>query len=46
MGLDLFISKEKISYPPRRVYDNAHELKVIIFNKHDCFAEEQAQKSK
>jgi hypothetical protein len=27
------------------VYDNAHELKVIIFNKHDfVFAEEQAQK--
>jgi organic radical activating enzyme len=34
MGLDLFISKEKISYP-QAVYDNAHELKVIIFNKHD-----------
>jgi hypothetical protein len=31
MGLDLFISKE--NKLPR--HDNAHELKVIIFNKHD-----------
>jgi hypothetical protein len=33
MGLDLFISK-KNKLPTRRC-DNAHELKVIIFNKHD-----------
>jgi hypothetical protein len=42
-GIDLFISKE--NKPTQAVYDNAHELKVIIFNKHDfVFAEEQAKK--
>jgi organic radical activating enzyme len=33
-GIDLFISKEN-KLPTQAVYDNAHELKVIIFNKHD-----------
>jgi organic radical activating enzyme len=40
------LSKRK-KLPTQAVYDNAHELKVIIFNKHDfVFAEEQAKKSK
>jgi hypothetical protein len=37
------LSPKKISYPPRRIMQ--HELKVIIFNKHDfVFAEEQESK--
>jgi organic radical activating enzyme len=39
------LSPKKNKLPTQAVYDNAHELKVIIFNKHDfVFAEEQAQK--
>jgi hypothetical protein len=34
MGLD-FLSQKKNKLPTQAVYDNAHELKVIIFNKHD-----------
>ena len=38
------LSPKKNKLPTRTVYDNAHELKVIIFNKHDfIFAEEQAE---
>lgn len=44
MGLDLPVSK-KMKLPTKEVYDNAHELKVIIYNKDDFrFAEEQAEK--
>lgn len=39
------LSPKKNKLPTQTVYDNAHELKVIIFNKHDfIFAEEQAAK--
>jgi 7-carboxy-7-deazaguanine synthase len=39
------LSPKKNKLPKQSVYDNAHELKVIIHNKHDfIFAEEQAQK--
>ncbi|SHF94392.1 Organic radical activating enzyme [Flavobacterium segetis] len=39
------LSPKKNKLPTETVYDNAHELKVIIFNKHDfIFAEEQAEK--
>ncbi len=39
------LSPKKNMLPTQTVYDNAHELKVIIYNKHDfIFAEEQAQK--
>lgn len=39
------LSPKKNKLPTITVYDNAHELKVIIFNKHDfIFAEEQAEK--
>jgi 7-carboxy-7-deazaguanine synthase len=39
------LSPKKNKLPTQAVYDNAQELKVIIFNKHDfVFAEEQAQK--
>ena len=38
------LSPKKNKLPTQTVYDNAHELKVIIHNKHDfIFAEEQAQ---
>ena len=38
-----FAKKNKL--PTQTVYDNADELKVIIYNKHDfIFAEEQAEK--
>ncbi|PKH67151.1 7-carboxy-7-deazaguanine synthase QueE [Flavobacterium sp. ALD4] len=38
------LSPKKNKLPTQTVYDNAHELKVIIFNKHDfIFAEEQAE---
>ncbi|MFD1601116.1 7-carboxy-7-deazaguanine synthase QueE [Flavobacterium artemisiae] len=38
------LSPKKNKLPTKTVYDNAHELKVIIHNKHDfIFAEEQAQ---
>jgi len=38
------LSPKKNKLPTQTVYDNAHELKVIIYNKHDfIFAEEQAQ---
>jgi 7-carboxy-7-deazaguanine synthase len=37
------LSPKKNKLPTKTVYDKAHELKVIIFNKHDfVFAEEQA----
>lgn len=37
------LSPKKTMLPTQAVYDNAHELKVIIFNRHDfLFAEEQA----
>ncbi|MEC5167121.1 7-carboxy-7-deazaguanine synthase [Flavobacterium sp. PL11] len=39
------LSPKKNKLPTKTVYDNADELKVIIFNKHDfIFAEEQAEK--
>ena len=39
------LSPKKNKLPTPTVYDNAHELKVIIHNKHDfIFAEEQAEK--
>jgi len=39
------LSPKKNKLPTRTVYDNANELKVIIYNKHDfIFAEEQAEK--
>jgi len=38
------LSPKKNKLPTQTVYDNAHELKVIIHNKHDfIFAEEQAE---
>ncbi|PBJ06581.1 7-carboxy-7-deazaguanine synthase QueE [Flavobacterium sp. ACN6] len=38
------LSPKKNKLPTQSVYDNAHELKVIIHNKHDfIFAEEQAE---
>lgn len=38
------LSPKKNKLPTPTVYDNANELKVIIYNKHDfIFAEEQAQ---
>jgi len=37
------LSPKKNKLPSGRVYDEAHELKVIVYNKHDfIFAEEQA----
>ena len=39
------LSPKKNKLPTQTVYDNADELKVIIYNKHDfVFAEEQASK--
>jgi 7-carboxy-7-deazaguanine synthase len=39
------LSPKKNKLPTTTVYNNAHELKVIIHNKHDLiFAEEQAEK--
>jgi 7-carboxy-7-deazaguanine synthase len=39
------LSPKKNKLPTKTVYDNADELNVIIFNKHDfIFAEEQAEK--
>ena len=39
------LSPKKNKLPTQTVYNNAHELKVIIHNKHDfIFAEEQAEK--
>ncbi|GGW78178.1 MULTISPECIES: 7-carboxy-7-deazaguanine synthase QueE [Salegentibacter] len=39
------LSPKKIKLPTEEIYPLAHELKVIIFNKHDFkFAEEQAEK--
>ena len=39
------LSPKKNKLPTDTVYDSAHELKVIIHNKHDfIFAEEQAEK--
>lgn len=39
------LSPKKTKLPTDTVYDNAHELKVIIHNRHDfIFAEEQALK--
>ena len=38
------LSPKKNKLPTKTVYDSAHELKVIVHNKHDfAFAEEQAQ---
>lgn len=38
------LSPKKTKLPTQSVYDKAHELKMIIFNKHDfIFAEEQAR---
>ncbi|MGB7395914.1 MAG: 7-carboxy-7-deazaguanine synthase QueE [Pricia sp.] len=37
------LSPKKIKLPQKPIYDKAHELKVIVYNKHDLvFAEEQA----
>jgi organic radical activating enzyme len=39
------LSPKKNKLPTQTVYNKAHELKVIIYNKHDfIFAEEQAEK--
>jgi organic radical activating enzyme len=39
------LSPKKTKLPVQEVYDKAHELKMIIHNKHDfIFAEEQAEK--
>ena len=39
------LSPKKTKLPVKEAYDTAHELKVIIYNKHDfLFAEEQAEK--
>jgi len=39
------LSPKKIKLPVGDIYEKAHELKVIVFNKHDfIFAEEQAAK--
>ena len=39
------LSPKKNKLPEGRIYDEAHELKVIVYNKHDfIFAEEQAKK--
>jgi organic radical activating enzyme len=39
------LSPKKNKLPTQTVYNKAHELKVIIHNKHDfIFAEEQAEK--
>ncbi len=39
------LSPKKNKLPTQTVYDNANELKVIVYNKHDfIFAEEQAQR--
>ncbi len=39
------LSPKKNKLPTQAVYDNANELKVIVYNKHDfIFAEEQAMK--
>ncbi|WP_372339310.1 7-carboxy-7-deazaguanine synthase QueE [Flavobacterium sp. '19STA2R22 D10 B1'] len=39
------LSPKKNKLPTQIVYDNANELKVIVYNKHDfIFAEEQASK--
>ncbi len=40
------LSPKKNKLPVKAVYDNANELKVIVYNKHDLvFAEEQAAKT-
>ena len=40
------LSPKKNKLPFGKVYDEAHELKVIVYNKHDfIFAEEQAAKT-
>jgi 7-carboxy-7-deazaguanine synthase len=39
------LSPKKTKLPVQEVYENAHELKMIIHNRHDfLFAEEQAEK--
>ncbi len=39
------LSPKKTTYPLPDIYDKAHELKIIIFNKHDfVWAEEEAKK--
>ncbi len=39
------LSPKKLKLPTTKSYEIAHELKVVIYNKHDFqFAEEQAQK--
>ena len=39
------LSPKKLKLPKKEVYDNANELKVIVYNKADLkFAEEQAAK--
>ncbi|AWA29662.1 7-carboxy-7-deazaguanine synthase QueE [Flavobacterium magnum] len=39
------LSPKKTKLPVQQVYDHAHELKMIIHNRHDfIFAEEQAEK--
>jgi organic radical activating enzyme len=40
------LSPKKNKLPEGEIYDKAHELKVIVFNRHDfIFAEEQAAKT-
>jgi len=40
------LSPKKNKLPVGRIYDEAHELKVIVFNKHDLiFAEQEAAKT-
>ncbi|HKC69828.1 MAG TPA: 7-carboxy-7-deazaguanine synthase QueE, partial [Bacteroidia bacterium] len=39
------LSPKKTMVPLREVYDKAHELKIIVYNKHDfIWAEEEAKK--
>ena len=40
------LSPKKNKLPEQEIYDKAHELKVIVYNKHDLlFAEEEAAKT-
>lgn len=40
------LSPKKNKLPTGKIYDEAHELKIIVYNKHDfIFAEEQAEKT-
>jgi organic radical activating enzyme len=41
-----FVYLKENKLPTQAVYDNAHELKVIIFNKHDFVLRKNKRKSK